>query len=186
MNTEKTRFLEQWDTQNIFVRDANLEDADDLQQLCEKSEYLRKWEGNGPIDPNHMEKTILEGDLPPNGKIENFKIQAFYLKHSNQLIGYMTYYLGFPEEDIVFLNFLFIDPDLQGQGFSGEIIEQFMELLQTTSYTRVRLLVKLKNWPAMRFWTKHNFNNIISYHGDAVLSDTTFAGLLIEREVASI
>lgn len=136
-----------------------------------------------PIDPNHIEKTILEGDLPPNGKKENFKIQAFYLKDSNKLIGYMTYYLGYPAEDIVFLNFLFIDPDLQGQGFSSEIIEQFMGLLQKTSYTRVRLLVKLKNWPAMRFWTKHNFKKIISYYGDSVLSDTTFAGLVIEREV---
>lgn len=183
MNTEKVGFSKQWDSQNILVRDADLEDADALQQLCEKSEYLRKWEGNGPIDPKYSEKVILEGDLPPNGKKENFKIQAFYLKDSNQLIGYMTYYLGFPEEDIIFLNFLFIDPDFQGKGYSVEIIDRFFELMQAIPYTRVRLLVKLKNWPAMRFWTKQKFTKIIRYYGDPVLSDDTFAGLVIEREV---
>lgn len=176
-------FLEKWESKNIWVRDAKLEDAEELQQLCNKSEYLRKWEGTDPIDPKHMEKMILEGDLPPNGTKENFKIQGFYLKETNQLIGYMTYYFGYPEEDILWLNFLFIDPEFQGKGYSSEIINRFMELLKSTTYNKVRLLVKLKNWPAMRFWTKHHFTKIISYHGDAILSEQTFAGLVIEREV---
>jgi len=183
LNTEKRELFMQWESLNIFVRDANLEDADALQELCNKSDYLRKWEGNGPIDPKHIEKTILEGDLPPNGKKENFKIQSFYLKETNELIGYMTYYLGYPEDDIVFLNFLFIDPDYQSKGYSSEIIQQFMDMLRATPYKRVRLLVKLKNWPAIRFWTKHKFTEIISYYGDSIHADDTFAGLVIQREV---
>ena len=180
---EIKEYFNQWETANIFVKDARLEEADVLQLLCEKSEYLRKWEGNPPIDPKHIEKTIIEGDLPPNGKKENFKIQSFYLKGTGQLVGYMTYYFGYPKEDIIFLNFLFIDPDDQGKGYSSEIVQKFMELVQVTPFNKVQLLVKLKNWPAIRFWTKHQFTTIIGYYGDAVHSDNTFAGLILEREV---
>lgn len=175
--------FDRWETDRLVVSDATLEEADVLQVLCEKSDYLRMWEGNEPIEPDHIKKTILEGDLPPNGVKENFRIQTFRVKSTNELVGYMTYYFGYPTEEIVWINFLFVDPDYQGTGFSMEVMTVFNELLMSTHISKIRLLVKLKNWPAMRFWTGLGYDKIISYYGDKVLSDETFAGLVIEKEV---
>lgn len=121
--------------------------------------------------------------MPPGGVKEHFKIQHFRLKSNQNLVGYMTNYFGYQEEDVVFINFLFIDPNLQRLGYSKEVIGQFLKLLKDTKYKRVRLLVKLKNWPAIRFWTSMKFYKIVSYYGDSVLSEETFAGLVLEKEI---
>ncbi|MFD2442481.1 GNAT family N-acetyltransferase [Bacillus sp. CGMCC 1.16607] len=184
MNDSMTnKILDKWESNRMWIRDVTLDEADVLQELCEKSDYLRKWEGNEEIDPEHIKKTILEGDLPPNGVRGNFKIQSFHLKSTNELVGYITYYFGYPTEEIVWINFLFIDPIYQGKGYSKEIINRLEELLRETTFSKIRLLVKLKNWPAIRFWTSLQFTKIIGYYGDKILSDETFAGLVIEKEL---
>lgn len=180
--SEKSLF-NRWETERLIIGDVTLEEANEVQLLCEKSEYLRKWEGNDPIDPDHIRKSIVEGDLPPHGIRDNFKIQSFRLQSTNQLVGYITYYFGYPVDDIVWISFLFVDPEHQGHGYSKEVINRFLDLLRETRFTKVRLLVKLKNWPAIRFWTSLKFTKIVSYYGDAILSDDTFAGLVIEREL---
>ena len=88
--------LEKWETERLEVIDSNLKDANEIQEICEKSDYLRKWEGNALINPHHIKNTIIEGDLPPGGVKEHFKIQHFRLKTNQNLVGYMTYYFGYP------------------------------------------------------------------------------------------
>ncbi len=49
----------------------------------------------------------------------------------------------------------------------------------------MRLGVALKNWPALRFWTRAGFDRIITVKGDEIFSESTSAFLVREEPLAS-
>ena len=49
------------------------------------------------------------------------------------------------------------------------------------NYKKIRLGVHLKNWPALRFWTKIGFDKIIDIVGDELYSADTFASVILEK-----
>ncbi len=44
-------------------------------------------------------------------------------------------------------------------------------------YTHTRVNIAVKNWPAIRFWTKAGFNEISGIFGDRIHSENTFANI---------
>jgi hypothetical protein len=48
---------------------------------------------------------------------------------------------------------------------------------------RSGLACTLKNWPALRFWLSLGFNKIAGIMGDETYSETTFASLILERDL---
>jgi len=46
------------------------------------------------------------------------------------------------------------------------------------------LVVDIKNWSAMRFWVQEGFDKIIEMVGDKVISEETFAHLILEKSLA--
>ncbi len=43
--------------------------------------------------------------------------------------------------------------------------------------------VWLKNWPALRFWTRAGYNRVVSIEGDAVHAVDTQASVILEHEI---
>ncbi|WP_070121243.1 hypothetical protein [Bacillus marinisedimentorum] len=65
-----------WETERLLIRDAILEeDLEKLQTLWESTAYIGEYDGHHEREKNEMYKDLTEGDLPPGGTKEFFKIQ---------------------------------------------------------------------------------------------------------------
>ncbi|MWC27681.1 GNAT family N-acetyltransferase [Paenibacillus sp. MMS18-CY102] len=170
-----------WQTCRLLMEDLTMELVPRVQELYESSQYMGGWDGNSDREQDHIMNWYLEGDLPPNGVKENYKIQTIRHSECNAIIGYITFYHGFPNEDIVYIPFLFIDPAFQQQGYAEEAVKGLLVELKGLSYRAIRLNVALKNWPALRFWIKTGFTAITGIHGDRAFAADAYANLELEQ-----
>jgi len=126
---------------------------------------------------------LTVGDLPPGGVRENLRIQAIFEKETEQMVGFHIWYTGYPVKDIVWIAFFVIDPSCQSRGFGQEVIRSFISLAKKAGFSKLQLAVALKNWPALRFWTKLGFDKVVKITGDRVYSENAYAHVVLEFQV---
>ncbi|GAB1156253.1 hypothetical protein YWY31_22780 [Paenibacillus illinoisensis] len=165
---------EEWKSERLIISDVEEYEIPEIQSICETSRYLQQWDGR-EYEPDYVKKCVTEGNLPPGGKLENYRIQSIRTVEENQKIGLLSMYHGYPSEDSIYLEFLYIQSDIQKQGYGQEMIQALSLHLSSLGYREIRINVALKNWPALRFWIKSGFNQISGIYGDLEHSDTTFA-----------
>lgn len=173
-----------WETERLFVRDAVLEnDLARLQTLWESTAYLGEFDGHKERSENDIYHELTEGDLPPGGSERFFKIQPFFSKETSEMLGYITMYHGYPNDGTVWITFFYVNKNQQGQGYGHEVMRKFAEEAEKAGYQRLSLTVALKNWEAIRFWTKAGFNKVTGFHGDRVYGKHSFANLSLEKDL---
>lgn len=167
---------DKWNSRNLKFCSLLENEITEVQHLYSACQYISKWDGND-YDPSFIKHCFYSGDLPPEGIKENYRI--FTLRHveSSELIGILSLYHGYPKIDSTYIVGLYICPDLQGQGFGNEAENQLCSELKALGYNAVRANVAVKNWPAIRFWTKAGFNGISGIYGDKLHTENTFANL---------
>ncbi len=173
----------QWETQHLVVKDSIVDDLPEIDQVATACAYIEAWSGwkSEPGAAKSMLHVLIGEELPPDGDKEYFRMQSFRLGDTRQMIGFLAMYHGFPTENIAWITYLFIHPDFQGKGYGQELVCGLSDKVKSLGYTAIRLVVDVKNWPAMRFWVKEGFDRIIEYKGDKVLSDDTYAHLILEK-----
>ncbi|SFJ16751.1 GNAT family N-acetyltransferase [Thermoflavimicrobium dichotomicum] len=174
-----------WETRRLYIRDAIMDqDLEYLQSLYDKSAYIGKWDNHRRnVEDQYIFRCLTEGDLPPNGRKELFKVQPIFHKESNEMMGLIFLYHGYPSPDILWIAFFFISQEYQAQKYGQEVIQQLFHGARGANYTKVRLGVALKNWPALRFWTRLGFNRIIGVFGDPIHSEYTFSSVVLEASL---
>ena len=55
-----------------------------------------------------------------------------------------------------------------------------------TIYYKIGLGVYLKNWKALRFWTKSGFDKVIGIYGDKVFGQDKYALIGLEKSIELI
>lgn len=177
----------QWKTQHLVVKDSILADLPEIDQVATACAYIEEWSGwkSEPGSAKSMLHVLKGEELPPDGSKEFYRLQSLRLGDTGQLIGFLAMYHGFPTENITWITYLFIHPDFQGKGYGQEVAGGLSDKVKSLGYTVMRLLVDVKNWPAMRFWVHEGFDKIIEYQGDKVLSENTFAHLILEKTLDS-
>ena len=112
------------------------------------------------FDETHPVTAPLEcfesGDLPPNGIKENFEMLSIF--ENAELIGYITYYKGYPNIKTVYLCFIFLNK--RKYGYGTEIINSLIDLFIQNGFDTMKLGVSLKNTNGLAFWHKCGFNKI--------------------------
>jgi diamine N-acetyltransferase len=174
---------DRWQTHHLVVKDSVLEDIPELDQVLIACAYMEQWSGwkSEPGSTKSMLPMLTEGELPPNGSKEFFRLQSLRLSGTGQMIGFLAVYHGYPTADFVWINYLLVHPDFQGKGFGQELVCGLCAEVQSLAYPGMRTLVDVKNWPALRFWVQQGFDRIIQYHGDKIISENTFAHLTLEK-----
>lgn len=158
------------------MSDLTEDEIPEVQVLYETSRYMNQWDGES-YNPEHIQDCFFKGNLPPNGTLENYRIQTIRNQEDQQIIGILSVYHGFPSTDAVYLEFLYIDKNIQKQGFGQEVVNRFIEATAALGYKEIRINVALKNWPALKFWIKSGFNQASGIYGDHECSDTTYANI---------
>ena len=168
--------FEKWNSRRLMISDLKEDEIPLVQDIYETSKYMNQWDGQS-YNPEHIKDCFFKGNLPPSGKLENYRIQTIRNKKDQKIIGILSVYHGYPSTDSVYLEFLYIDKDIQKQGFGQEVINQFIEVTTSLGYKEIRINVALKNWPALKFWIKSGFNHVSGIYGDNEFSETTYANL---------
>ncbi|UTE78357.1 GNAT family N-acetyltransferase [Rossellomorea sp. KS-H15a] len=175
------RIPTKWKTKRLIVEDLRNEEIHSVQSLYEKGNYIHQWDG-GSLDEGFVKRCFLEGDLPPGGTKENFRIQVIRMKESEELVGLLVSYHGHPVLESFYINYLSIDPDYQKLGLGQEVGEEFLEIVKHHEFKEVRANVALKNWGAIRFWTKLGLDTINGIYGDSEYGENRFADMeLVKR-----
>jgi diamine N-acetyltransferase len=170
------------ETPRLIIRDSVMEECGKLQEINEASDYIEKWVGwKTPKD--YAVKAITEGNLPPGGKREFFKLLSICLKEAGDIIGVVELYHGYPTADALCIGWLFIIPQHQKQGYAKEVFCYLTEEAEKSGFAKIRLGVHLKNWPALRFWHKVGFDRIADIVGDSEHSAGTNATVILEFTV---
>lgn len=168
-----------WETSKLVIKDSIIDESDKLMILYSKAnKYMRVVNGTGGKSPI---KCIEEGNLPNGGNKEFYKIQSIYLKESIDIIGYIEIYHGYPKKDVLYVGFLYINPEFQHKGFGQEVVKNFINEAYDAGYSRVYINIDLKNWPSLRFWTKLGFDKIIGIYGDKEYTENTYASVELEK-----
>lgn len=169
-----------WESERLLIGDLNSQEIDEVQELYKTSSDISLW-GEEP-EAEYIRHCFLEGDLPPNGIKKNYKIQTIKMNtESNDLIGLISIYFGYPNENIAYISFLCIGNLYKSLGYGQEIINQLTDELRKLEYKEIRINVSLKNWSALRFWILLGFDKINGIYGDKEYKDNTIANLELSR-----
>jgi len=178
----------QWESERLAITDAQRVEVDELQAVYDALSYTDEWAGPPQESPQQSPilDSLKQGNLPPDGHLELYKLQSVRTKQGDQLIGYLEVYHGYPTEDILYIGGFYLHPTYQNQGYGQEVVRQLMtEVGNLIKYSSIRLSVDLKNWSGLRFWTQIGFDKVIAYNGDKVYSPNSFANLILEYRLPS-
>jgi ribosomal protein S18 acetylase RimI-like enzyme len=176
-----------WETERLVVHDSGLDEASDLQRTVDAIPEIRGSTEPGAIgDPDiPVLSWLTEPPLPPNGSKELFRMQSVRLGGTGELIGLLKVYHGFPADDVFWVHTLALAPRFQGQGYGPELIRGLSdEVGRMGTYTRMQLYAYLKNWRALRFWTRAGFDRVVEIRGDKVYSADADAYILLEKRLS--
>ncbi|KRE33492.1 GNAT family N-acetyltransferase [Paenibacillus sp. Soil522] len=165
-----------WESSNLLFNRLLENEIVEVQQLFLGSRYMNQWDGN-EYDPRYIERCYFSGEVPPEGEKENYRIFTIKSKENKKILGIISLYHGYTTIDSTYIVFMYIDTELQGRGYGKEAEAQLCKELIHVGYKYIRANIAVKNWPAIRFWTKAGFNGISGIYGDKVHSESTFANI---------
>ncbi len=166
----------EWETSRLTIQDLKESEIPIVQEIYEQGDYVHQWDG-GNLDHEYAYRCFTDGDLPPNGTKERYKIQVLALKGTGTIVGILTTYHGYPKAETFYINFLYIDKVYHKQGLGKEVINELLKVLRECNFGEVRASVAIKNWPALRFWTGLGLNTVNGFYGDKVYGADQYANI---------
>lgn len=106
-----------WNSQRLMMSNLKEEEISLVQDLYETSKYMNQW-GGQEYDPEHIRNCFVKGNLPPDGKLENYRIQTIRNNEDQRIIGILSVYHGYPTIESIYLEFLYIDRSIQNKGWA--------------------------------------------------------------------
>lgn len=168
--------------EGIVIKDSIMSECEKLQEVYSTGSYLEKWVGEACED-DYINIRLAEGDIPPVSwaRKENYALKSVY--RGSEIIGILEVYHGYPQENVLWVGYLFLSPEHQGKGYGQKIIGALRDEARNCGFEKIGIGVHLKNWPALRFWTKAGFDRVIKVTGDKVHSENTFAVIALEKNL---
>jgi ribosomal protein S18 acetylase RimI-like enzyme len=170
-----------WHTDRLRISDTMEEDLPALVLVLESNRETLIMEGMGEAHGDELRRWLDEGCLPPGGRKECHRLQTICRIADGEVIGYLSVYHGYPDQTTVYIGTLSIRRDCYSQGFGSEVVEQMLALHGLKEYPSQRLLVTIRNWGAVRFWTRHGFTQVTRVLGELCKGDGSTAKLELVR-----
>ncbi|MDR3584842.1 MAG: GNAT family N-acetyltransferase [Desulfosporosinus sp.] len=174
---------ELWETERMIIRDANLQDVCRLQEIYMQSRSTEGWTRDEEFTSEYILNAVNNGNLPPNGLKEFYRIQIITHKNSSEIMGFIECYHGYPDKEVLYIGTLLLSEDYRNNGYGQEVMNKLFKQALELRFQQARLGVTLKNWQGIYFWTKLGFNRIIKFCGDRVLAKDSFAVLELGKNL---
>lgn len=167
----------------IAARTAELQDEADIRNIFTANARLLSLLDHDHDPADMADRFVRRQNLPPDGhqgRLHNFTLQAC---GSDRTIGLLSVYEGYPTRRVAYVGQLFLHPDCHGQGLGREVYLQLEGLLRLRPVQVVRVGVALRNWNALRFWTRLGFLRITGMSGDRHFAPEAHAFLELQKNL---
>lgn len=162
---------------NLKICVSTKEELEKINEIFQQeSSFFIKVEGETGPSPYTC---FSGGYLPPNKTKEDFKMISCY--EDDEIIGWATIIKGYPEEDIYYITHFSILEQVRFNGYGRRFIKILCRYFKENNFTKVRLLVSLKNWDGLRFWYNCGFDKITYVQESVSYSENTFASIELEK-----
>jgi diamine N-acetyltransferase len=169
---------------SIVISDSTLDECPDLQNICDSWVDKKLIEGT-KFEANYIFNCLTKGDLPPipNASRSAYSLKSIYIKQTNELIGFSDLYFGYPTNDSAWISIFMIHERFRNNGYAQEAIAILSEGCRLLGFKKIGTGAYLKNWRALRFWTKVGFDQVTSISGDKDYSEKSFARIGLEKSL---
>ena len=158
-------FEGKWETARCLMLKAQEHDLPTLASIFE--ENMEAVLSQGPAQSESLASDLLHHkNLPPDGEPSREHTFLVIDKVSNEAMGLLSVYCGYPKADTLYVGSLYFRQLWQRRGLGREVIEKLEGRAKEEPYQVIRLVVGLKNWPALRFWVSLGFDRIVGISGD--------------------
>lgn len=176
------KFPQHWTTERTRIDGVRTEEAEVLTALFNSSSDIEE------LDPTFHTVNVREvlGHIEESQRCETlergFRMQAIRLAESNDLIGYFHFREATPKPNVVALTMFFIRPEHRSLGYGREVVDALLKHLADdpmnhTTWGRVYL----RNIPALRFWTRRGFTQVVEHKGQYIHVEGEHANVILER-----
>ena len=131
--------------------------------------------------PDEAKIFVGNNDLPPNCTAQHSKRVIIIAKESQQAIGLLAYFCGYPNDHSLYIGELYILASLQGQKLGTEIVAHVAHEAQLAGGGAIYVNIGLKNWPAIRFWLHVGFDRLTRFSGAPQFGADKFASIELMR-----
>jgi ribosomal protein S18 acetylase RimI-like enzyme len=164
------------ETERLVISSTLVHECPELQLICDS--WCDKMEIEGSVfEPDYIQKCFSHGDLPPveNASKSSYRLLSVKLKETQELIGFSDLYFGYPAAKTAWISIFVIHDRYRKNGYAQEVIKLISEECKKRGFSEMGIAVYLKNWRALRFWTKAGFNNVVGIKGDKNYSADAYA-----------
>jgi len=156
---------QRWETNLCFMVEASDQSTAAIATVLSENADVLEILGK-PGDPlEQAQRAISHAVLPPGGVPWREKVFLIRDIESRETIGYLTVYFGYPTPETIYIDALYLRPVWQGRGFGRVVVTELERLAQEAGFHDSRVGVGLKNWRALRFWTRCGYSRIMKIRG---------------------
>ena len=154
-----------WETDLCFMVEADDTATGMVAMILAENEGAREIIGK-PGDPQEQaQRLVSHAVLPPGGSTWREKLYLIRDIESRDTIGFLTVYFGYPTPETIYIGSMYMRPVWQGRGFGRVVAAELEKRVLAAGFHEGRVVVGLKNWRALRFWTRLGYSRITRIHG---------------------
>ncbi len=172
-----------WETSRCLLTRVDDASLSSVQQVFSENREVMELLGKLEAPEDAARQFIGYGLLPPGGV--KWREQRFLIRESEdrETVGILAVYFGYPTPETIYVGSLFLRPICQRRGYGQEIVAELEGRAAQMGFSEARAGVGLKNWPALRFWTKCGYSRITKIKGDAEFSPASMANVELARDI---
>jgi len=173
-------------TKRLIIKTAHLDELEKLMQVASSWKNKAITEGEA-FTKAYFIKAIESGELPPipNANHDHLDFYTILKKDTLEIIGFMETYMGYPDEDTLWIGMFVIDAQHQRNHYGHEIISNLKTLYTKYPFSKIGVGVSLKNWKGLQFWHKLGFNTLFTITGDTECTQDAHALLGLTKSIHS-
>lgn len=138
-----------------LLRDITPNDAAAIAEINEACADYEKYSGRA-FCKSDVDELIDGTAIPPGGYKDFFHVKL--IEESSGLpVGFMAYYLGYPDGRSAYIGALFIKGEARRRGTGTAVVSAFKEFAKAACISQVFVGVLTENLPGLAFWTKQGF-----------------------------
>lgn len=174
-----------WETSRCLLSRVNESALSSVQQVFSENSDVLELLGEPEPPLKLAQQFVSYASLPPGGV--RWREQRFLIQDSedSETVGILSVYFGYPTPETIYIGTLFLRPMCQRRGFGCEVVGELERRAVQMGFSGARAAVGLKNWPALRFWTKCGYSRIAKIKGEAEYGPAGTANVELEKDIST-
>ncbi|MFZ3078444.1 MAG: GNAT family N-acetyltransferase [Bellilinea sp.] len=155
-----------WETNLCFMVEADDQATGTVAMILGENTEALEISGKPGNPQEQAQREVSHAVLPPGGVPWRERLYLIRDIESRDTIGFLNVYFGYPTPETIYISSLYMRPAWQGRGFGQVIVAELARLVLQAGFHDARVVVGLKNWRALRFWTRCGFSRIMHIRGN--------------------